>query len=48
MVQPGVTAPIASATSEKHPTDLVEATRLTLDRESIEKLNAASEQKTAA
>jgi aryl-alcohol dehydrogenase-like predicted oxidoreductase len=42
MVQPGVTAPIASATSEKHLTDLIEATRLTLSHAAIEKLNAAS------
>jgi aryl-alcohol dehydrogenase-like predicted oxidoreductase len=42
MVQPGVTAPIASATSEKHLTDLIEATQLTLSHAAIEKLNAAS------
>lgn len=42
MVQPGVTAPIASATSDRHLTDLLEATRLTLDHASIEKLNAVS------
>ena len=42
MVQPGVTAPIASATSEKHLTDLIEATKLKLDHASLEKLNAVS------
>jgi aryl-alcohol dehydrogenase-like predicted oxidoreductase len=42
MVQPGVTAPIASATSDKHLTDLIEATQLTLSHAAIEKLNAAS------
>ena len=35
MVQPGVTAPIASATSEKHLTDLIEAAKLTLDHASL-------------
>jgi aryl-alcohol dehydrogenase-like predicted oxidoreductase len=47
MAQPGVTAPIASATSEKHLTDLVEAAKLTLDQGSIEKLNAVSAAKAA-
>jgi aryl-alcohol dehydrogenase-like predicted oxidoreductase len=47
IAQPGVTAPIASATSSKHLTDLVEATKLTLDGASIEKLNAVSEPKAA-
>jgi aryl-alcohol dehydrogenase-like predicted oxidoreductase len=42
MEQPGVTAPIASATSEAHLTDLLEATRLKLDHASLEKLNAVS------
>jgi aryl-alcohol dehydrogenase-like predicted oxidoreductase len=42
MVQPGVTAPIASATNDQQLTDLIEATRLTLDHASIEKLNAVS------
>ena len=41
-VQPGVTAPIASATSDKHLTDLIEATKLKLDHTSIERLNAVS------
>jgi aryl-alcohol dehydrogenase-like predicted oxidoreductase len=40
--QPGVTAPIASATSEAHLLDLIEATRLKLDHASLEKLNAVS------
>ena len=47
IAQPGVTAPIASATSEKHLLDLVEATKLTLDSASIEKLNAVSDPKAA-
>ena len=42
MVQPAVTAPIASATSDKHLTDPIEATRLKLDHASIEKLNTVS------
>jgi aryl-alcohol dehydrogenase-like predicted oxidoreductase len=42
MVQPGVTAPIASATSDEHLTDLIEATRLKLDHASIEKLTTVS------
>jgi aryl-alcohol dehydrogenase-like predicted oxidoreductase len=48
MAQPGVTAPIASATSEKHVSDLAEATKLQLDSASLGKLNAASEPKAAA
>jgi aryl-alcohol dehydrogenase-like predicted oxidoreductase len=48
MVQPGVTSPIASATSGKHLTDLIEATRLKLDHAAIEKLNAVSTPATAA
>ena len=42
MIQPGVTAPIASATSDKHLTDLIEATKLKLDHASVERLNAVS------
>jgi aryl-alcohol dehydrogenase-like predicted oxidoreductase len=42
MVQPGVTSPIASATSDKHLDDLIESTRLNLDHASIEKLNTVS------
>jgi aryl-alcohol dehydrogenase-like predicted oxidoreductase len=48
LAQPGITAPIASATSEKHLADLVEATKLKLDVESIQKLNAKSAQSDAA
>jgi aryl-alcohol dehydrogenase-like predicted oxidoreductase len=48
MVQPGVTAPIASATSEKHLTDLIEATKLTLDHVSLQKLTAVSAPATAS
>jgi aryl-alcohol dehydrogenase-like predicted oxidoreductase len=48
LAQPGVTAPIASATNQKHLTDLLEATKLNLDAESIKKLNAASARKVAA
>ena len=48
MVQPGVTAPIASATSDKHLTDLIEATKLKLDHASIEKLNTVSTPAAAA
>jgi aryl-alcohol dehydrogenase-like predicted oxidoreductase len=48
MVQPGVTAPIASATDHKHLTDLIEATKLKLDHSSIEKLNAVSTPAAAA
>ena len=42
MVQPGVTAPIASATTERHLTDLIEATKLKLDHASLEKLTAVT------
>jgi aryl-alcohol dehydrogenase-like predicted oxidoreductase len=42
MARPSITAPIASATSVEQLTDLVAATRLTLDAEAIEKLNRAS------
>jgi aryl-alcohol dehydrogenase-like predicted oxidoreductase len=42
IAQPGITAPIASATNEKQLDDLVEATKLTLDAESIQKLNETS------
>jgi aryl-alcohol dehydrogenase-like predicted oxidoreductase len=48
MVQPGVTAPIASATSEKHLTDLIEAARLKLDHASLQKLTAVSAPATAS
>jgi aryl-alcohol dehydrogenase-like predicted oxidoreductase len=46
--QPGVTAPIASATNDKQLNDLAEAAKLKLDRESIQKLNDASARKAMA
>jgi aryl-alcohol dehydrogenase-like predicted oxidoreductase len=42
IARPGITAPIASATSESQLGDLVEAAQLNLDRASIEKLSTAS------
>jgi len=42
MARPSITAPIASATSVEQLNELAQATRLELDRESIEKLNQAS------
>jgi aryl-alcohol dehydrogenase-like predicted oxidoreductase len=42
IARPGITAPIASATSLEQLDDLIEATRLELDRSAIEKLNQAS------
>jgi aryl-alcohol dehydrogenase-like predicted oxidoreductase len=48
MAQPGVTAPIASATSEKHLVDLIEAARLKLDHASLEKLTTVSAPATAS
>jgi aryl-alcohol dehydrogenase-like predicted oxidoreductase len=42
IAQPGITAPIASATNDKQLADLVEATKLKLDADSIQKLNEAS------
>ena len=42
IARPGVTAPIASATSLDQLTDLIEATKLELDPSSIELLNTAS------
>jgi aryl-alcohol dehydrogenase-like predicted oxidoreductase len=48
MVQPGVTAPIASATSEKHLTDLIEAANLKLDHASLQNLTAVSAPATAS
>jgi aryl-alcohol dehydrogenase-like predicted oxidoreductase len=47
IAQPGITAPIASATSPSQFQTLVEATRLKLDPASIEQLNAASAPETA-
>jgi aryl-alcohol dehydrogenase-like predicted oxidoreductase len=42
LARPSITAPIASATSVEQLHDLVDATNLKLDRESIERLNQAS------
>ena len=42
MARPSITAPIASATSVEQLNELAQATRLELDRDSIEKLNRAS------
>jgi aryl-alcohol dehydrogenase-like predicted oxidoreductase len=42
MARKSITAPIASATSVEQLNELVQATQLELDRESIEKLNKAS------
>ena len=42
IARPSVTAPIASATSLEQLNDLVEATRLPLDRNDIERLDRAS------
>jgi aryl-alcohol dehydrogenase-like predicted oxidoreductase len=47
LAQPGVTAPIASATSEKQVADLAAAVELRLDAVSIEKLNQVSSAKPA-
>jgi aryl-alcohol dehydrogenase-like predicted oxidoreductase len=41
IAQPGIAAPIASATNEKQLADLVAATELQLDRGALEKLSAA-------
>jgi aryl-alcohol dehydrogenase-like predicted oxidoreductase len=42
MARPGITAPIASATSLEQLNDLMGATKLELDQASIERLNRAS------
>jgi aryl-alcohol dehydrogenase-like predicted oxidoreductase len=47
IAQPSITAPIASSTSLDQLNELVGATKLQLDRASIELLNQASEEKTA-
>ncbi len=47
LAQPGITAPIASATNEKQLADLAEATKLKLDAASIQKLNKVSARKVA-
>jgi aryl-alcohol dehydrogenase-like predicted oxidoreductase len=41
MARPGITAPIASATSLEQFNDLLEGTRLVLDKTTVEKLNQA-------
>ncbi|HEY1987617.1 MAG TPA: aldo/keto reductase [Terracidiphilus sp.] len=48
LAQPGITAPIASATNEKQLADLAEAAKLKLGAESIRKLNEASARKVGA
>jgi aryl-alcohol dehydrogenase-like predicted oxidoreductase len=48
IAQPGITAPIASATNGKQLNDLAEAAKLKLDRAWIEKLNEASARKVVA
>ena len=48
LAQPGTTAPIASATNEKQLADLIEATKLKLGAESIQKLNEVSVRKVPA
>lgn len=48
IAQPGITAPIASATNDKQLNDLAEAAKLKLDGASIEKLNEASTRKAVA
>ncbi len=48
IARPSITAPIASATNLEQLNDLIEATRLELDQESIELLNQASAEKSQA
>jgi aryl-alcohol dehydrogenase-like predicted oxidoreductase len=48
LAQPGITAPIASATNEKQLADLAEAAKLKLGVESIQKLDEASARKVGA
>jgi aryl-alcohol dehydrogenase-like predicted oxidoreductase len=48
LAQPGITSPIASATNERQLVDLVEAAKLKLDANAIQKLNAVSARKVAA
>ncbi len=48
IAQPGITAPIASATNDNQLNDLAEAAKLKPDREAIEKLNEASTRKVVA
>jgi aryl-alcohol dehydrogenase-like predicted oxidoreductase len=42
LIRPAVTAPIASATNVTHLLELLDATNLNLDRESVELLHQAS------
>jgi aryl-alcohol dehydrogenase-like predicted oxidoreductase len=42
MARPGITAPIASATSVEQLNDLIEATKLELDQSAIDLLDQAS------
>jgi len=42
MARPGITGPIASATSLEQLNDLIDATRLELEQASIDLLNQAS------
>lgn len=44
MAQPGITAPIASATSLEQLQDLVRAAQLQLDADALEALSQASEE----
>jgi aryl-alcohol dehydrogenase-like predicted oxidoreductase len=48
IAQPGITAPIASATNDKQLTDLAEAAKLKLGHDALEKLNEASAKKATA
>jgi aryl-alcohol dehydrogenase-like predicted oxidoreductase len=48
IAQPGITAPIASATNDRQLSDLAAATKLNLDRAQLEKLNRASRPEVAA
>jgi aryl-alcohol dehydrogenase-like predicted oxidoreductase len=48
IAQPGITAPIASATNDRQLSDLAAATKLKLDRAQLEKLNRASRPEVAA
>ena len=41
MARPGITAPIASATTPAQLDELIAATRLTLEQSAIDRLNAA-------
>jgi len=47
LARPGITAPIASATTADQLNELVEASELSLERSAIEKLSAASAAATA-